>query len=389
MKTSDFDYYLPESSIAQTPAEPRDSSRLLVLHRDTGEIEHHIFRYVGDYLRSGDLLVLNQTRVIPARIYARKETGGRVELLLLRRRNELTWEALVGGKGLRVGKKLFLESDDSSRHSAEKTTTSGSAGMLCTHALVWLKPHGAREDVGVYAEIIEILDGSERLIKFSEPIEPYFSKVGNVPLPPYIHEKLNDPERYQTVYAREPGSAAAPTAGLHFTPRLLEELQAKGVKIAYVTLHVGLDTFAPVTEDNPEEHVIHTEWCELSQETADLINKTREAGGRVIAVGTTSVRTLESAGIGNQKLGIGFPDSRLPNNDSEISAFTGSTKLFILPGYKFQVVDAIITNFHLPKSTLLMLVSAFAGREKILETYETAIKEGYRFYSFGDAMIVL
>jgi S-adenosylmethionine:tRNA ribosyltransferase-isomerase len=345
MKTSDFDYSLPESSIAQTPVEPRDSSRLLVLHRDTGEIEHRIFRDVSDYLRVGDLLVLNQTRVIPARIYARKETGGRVEILLLRRRDELTWEALVGGKGLRVGKTIKIEN-------------------------------------GPEAEILELLDGSERLIRFSEAIEPYFSKVGNVPLPPYIHEKLSDPERYQTVYAREPGSAAAPTAGLHFTPRLLEELQVKGVKIAYVTLHVGLDTFAPVTEDNPEEHVIHTEWCELPQETANLIKQTKQAGGRVVAVGTTSVRTLESAGIG-------FRDSRVPSSESQISPIMGPTNIFILPGYQFHVVDAMITNFHLPKSTLLMLVSAFAGREKILETYEIAIREGYRFYSFGDAMIIL
>src|ERR1041384_3966002 len=258
MKTSDFDYTLPEASIAQTPAEPRDSSRLLVLHRNTGQIEHRTFRDIGDYLREGDLLVLNQTRVIPARIYARKETGGRVELLLLRRRDKLTWEALVGGKGLRIGRSVQIED-------------------------------------GPKADIIQLLDGSERLVRFSEPIEPYFSKVGNVPLPPYIHEKLSDPERYQTVYAREPGSAAAPTAGLHFTPRLLEKLQVKGVKIAYVTLHVGLDTFAPVTEDNPEEHVIHTEWCELPQETADLINQTRQEGRRVVAVGTTSVRTLETA----------------------------------------------------------------------------------------------
>lgn len=336
MRTSDFDYDLPESSIAQTPAEPRDSSRLLVLHRDTGEIQHRIFREVGDYLGAGDLLVLNQTRVIPARIYARKDTGGRVELLLVRRRDELTWEALVGGKGLRVGKLMKVES-------------------------------------GPDVEIIQLLDGSERLIKFSEPIEPYFSNVGNVPLPPYIHEKLSDPERYQTVYAREPGSAAAPTAGLHFTPRLLEELQAKGVKIAYVTLHVGLDTFAPVTEDDPQEHKIHSEWCELPQETADLINETKLAGGRVFAVGTTSVRTLESA-AGRQ---------------SPISAYIGPTSLYILPGYEFKVVDAMITNFHLPKSTLLMLVSAFAGRETMLKTYETAIQEGYRFYSFGDAMLIL
>jgi S-adenosylmethionine:tRNA ribosyltransferase-isomerase len=352
MKTSDFDYNLPESSIAQTPVEPRDSSRLLVLHRDTGELEHRIFRNVIDYLNTGDLLVLNQTRVIPARIYARKETGGRVELLLLRRRDELTWEALVGGKGLRVGKLVKVED-------------------------------------GPRAEIMEIIAGSERVIKFSEPIEPYFSKVGNVPLPPYLHKKLDDPERYQTVYAREPGSAAAPTAGLHFTPRLLEELQGKGAKIAYVTLHVGLDTFAPVTEDDPQEHKIHSEWCELPQETADSINQTRQNGGRVVAVGTTSVRTLESVGNGNRKSEIGTDDSRPPDIDSRISAFVGPTSLFILPGYRFQVVDAMITNFHLPKSTLLMMVSAFAGRARILETYEIAMMEGYRFYSFGDVMLIL
>jgi S-adenosylmethionine:tRNA ribosyltransferase-isomerase len=336
MKTSDFDYHLPESSIAQTPAEPRDSSRLLVLHRDTGELEHRIFRDVTDYFNAGDLLVLNQTRVIPARIFARKETGGRVELLLLRRRDEWTWEALVGGKGMRIGKKVKIEE-------------------------------------GPEAEIIEILEGAERLIRFSEPIEPYFFKVGNVPLPPYIHEKLDDPERYQTVYAREPGSAAAPTAGLHFTPRLLEELQVKGVRIAYVTLHVGLDTFAPVTEEDPKEHKIHSERCELSQETADSINETRERGGRVVAVGTTSVRTLESTTV----------------ERNTISSYSGPTSLFILPGYKFKVVDAMITNFHLPKSSLIMLVSAFAGREKILGIYETAIQDGYRFYSFGDAMLIV
>ena len=365
MKTSDFGYNLPESSIAQTPLEPRDSSRLLVLNRDTGDVEHRVFREIGDYLRAGDLLALNQTRVIPARIYARKETGGRVEILLLRRRDQLTWEALVGGKGLRVGKKLDLQSD-SSRRGGEKRPMSGPTGML-------------REDIGVQAEIIELLDGSERLIKFSEPIEPYFSKVGNVPLPPYIHEKLADPERYQTVYAREPGSAAAPTAGLHFTPGLLEELQTRGVKLAYVTLHVGLDTFAPVTEDNPQEHIIHTEWCELSQETADRINRTKQAGGRVIAVGTTSVRTLES--------GTNLHAKRLVSN--QVSPYMGPTSLYILPGYEFKLVDAMITNFHLPRSTLLMLVSAFAGREKILETYEIAIRQGYRFYSFGDAMLIL
>jgi S-adenosylmethionine:tRNA ribosyltransferase-isomerase len=340
MKTSDFDYHLPETSIAQTPLEPRDSSRLLVLDRATGELEQRVFREVVEYLRAGDLLVLNQTRVIPARIFARKETGGRVELLLLRRRDTLTWEALVGGKGLRVGKLVKVQD-------------------------------------GPEAEILELLNGSERLIRFSEPIEPYFPKVGNVPLPPYIHEKLSDPERYQTVYAREPGSAAAPTAGLHFTPRLLEEVQAIGVKVAYVTLHVGLDTFAPVTEDNPEEHKIHTEWCELPQETADLINQTKQNGGRVIAVGTTSVRTLESAA------------TPITNHQLPIVAFIGPTNIFILPGYQFKVVDGMITNFHLPKSTLIMLVSAFAGRERVLSAYATAISSGYRFYSFGDAMLIL
>lgn len=336
MKTSDFDYHLPESSIGQTPAEPRDSSRLLVLHRDTGDVEHRIFRDVGLILQHNDLLILNQTRVIPARIFARKTTGGRVELLLLRRRDDWTWEALVGGKGLRIGKNVQVED-------------------------------------GPTAQIIEELEGSERVIRFSEPIEPYFAKVGNVPLPPYIHEKLEDPERYQTVYAKEPGSAAAPTAGLHFTPRLLEELQVKGVRVTYVTLHVGLDTFAPVNEDDPEEHKIHSEWCELPQETADLINQTKQSGGRVVAVGTTSVRTLESAA----------------SDQATVSSFSGPTSLYILPGYQFKVVDVMITNFHLPKSTLLMLVSAFAGREKILETYETAVGEGYRFYSFGDAMLIV
>jgi S-adenosylmethionine:tRNA ribosyltransferase-isomerase len=341
LKTSDFDYDLPESFIAQTPVEPRDSSRLLVLWRETGEIEHRLFREVGAYLRPNDVLVLNQTRVIPARIFARKLTGGRVELLLLRRRDETTWEALVGGKGLSVGRNIQVED-------------------------------------GPRAEIVENLNGSERLIRFEMPIEPYFPKIGNVPLPPYIHEKLTDPERYQTVYAHEPGSAAAPTAGLHFTPRLLAELEAQEIKLAYVTLHVGLDTFAPVTEDDPEQHKIHTEWCELPQDTAALINAAREKGGRIIAVGTTSVRTLESASR-----------SSTLGHSPKIVPYSGTTDLFILPGFRFGLVDAMITNFHLPKSTLLMLVSAFAGREPILRAYEAAKRDGYRFYSFGDAMLVL
>lgn len=335
MKTSDFDYHLPVESIAQTPVEPRDSSRLLVLDRKSGQITYSLFSQIGGYLHPGDLLVLNQTRVIPARLYAQKLTGGRVELLLLKREDLLTWECLVGGKGLSVGRQVSVES-------------------------------------GPRAEILKVMDGSRRLIRFSEPIEPFFPAAGHIPLPPYIHTALADPERYQTVYAREPGSAAAPTAGLHFTPRLLEELTAAGVKTAYVTLHVGLDTFAPVTEDDPAEHRIHTEWCEVPPQAAEAINQTRQSGGRIVAIGTTSVRTLESL------------QGTLP-----CKPFTGPTKLFILPGYNFNLVDVMVTNFHLPKSTLLMLVSAFAGRERILDAYETAIREGYRFYSFGDAMLIL
>ncbi|GAB4549388.1 MAG: tRNA preQ1(34) S-adenosylmethionine ribosyltransferase-isomerase QueA [Anaerolineales bacterium] len=353
MQTSDFDYNLPQANIAQTPAEPRDSSRLLILNRASGEVEHRVFSDVLHFLRPKDCLILNRTRVIPARIFARKESSGKAELLLLRRRDELTWEALVGGKGLRVGSKLLLESKVSRLWKSEKS------GDFA------LQP--------ISAEIIEILAGAERLVKFSEPIEPHLSQIGVMPLPPYIHETLKDPERYQTVFSRDVGSAAAPTAGLHFTPRLLDEIKTLGVNIGYVTLHVGLDTFAPVTEDDPAAHKIHTEWCELPPETADLINETRKNGGRVIAVGTTSVRTLESAEAQQGKI--------LP--------YAAATSIFILPGYSFKFVDAMITNFHLPKSTLIMLVSAFAGREKILQTYQTAIREGYRFYSFGDAMLIV
>jgi S-adenosylmethionine:tRNA ribosyltransferase-isomerase len=340
MQTAEFSYDLPESMIAQSPVEPRDSSRLLVLHRASGEIEHRIFREIGEYLHRGDLLVLNQTRVIPARIYARKATGGRIELLLLRPRDPLTWNALMGGKGLSVGKRFVVEN-------------------------------------GPEGEIVERLTGAERVVRFAEAIEPFLLRVGNVPLPPYIHETLRDPERYQTVYSREPGSAAAPTAGLHFTPELLAKLQEQGVHLAYVTLHVGLDTFSPVTEHDPAQHQIHTEWCELPQAAADLINEARESNRRVIAVGTTSVRTLESAARHSYM-------GRFPR----IAPYSGDTDLYILPGFTFGVVDALITNFHLPRSTLLMLVSAFAGRERVLQTYEVAKQEGYRFYSFGDAMLI-
>ncbi|PWH11707.1 MAG: tRNA preQ1(34) S-adenosylmethionine ribosyltransferase-isomerase QueA [Anaerolineae bacterium] len=336
MKTSDFDYHLPEAYIAQTPVEPRDASRLMVLHRQTGYIEHRTFCEIGAYLNPGDVLVINQTRVIPARLPARKESGGRAEVLLLRRVEDRVWECLVGGKGLRAGKRLRLED-------------------------------------GLEAEILTELEGARRLVRFAEPVEYHLQRDGQVPLPPYIHEKLSDPERYQTVYAKIPGSAAAPTAGLHFTPRLIEELRARGILFAEVTLHVGLDTFAPVTEDDPRQHKIHTEWCEVTPETAAQINSAKSAGGRVIAVGTTSVRTLESA----------------CTEQGTVVPFSGPTSLYILPGYHFRAVNALITNFHLPKSTLLMMISAFAGRETVLGAYEVAKQQGYRFFSFGDAMLIL
>lgn len=344
MKTSDFDYNLPEASIAQHPVEPRHSSRMLVLNRQQEDLNHTTFWHIADYLRPGDLLVVNQTRVIPARVFARKETGGRIELLLLRREDALTWEALVGGKGLKPGRKVTVEG-------------------------------------GPRAEIVTDLGGSRRRVCFSEPLEPYLPEVGEMPLPPYIHERLADPERYQTVYARQPGSAAAPTAGLHFTNELIRHLESIGVGFVNVTLHVGLDTFAPVTEDNPQEHVIHTEWCELAPEAAERINTVHRQGGRIIAVGTTSVRTLESAARAVDDSGA--------QTGQIVAPFSGPTNLFILPGYRFRAVDAMVTNFHLPKSTLIMLVSAFAGRERVLAAYQQAIEMGYRFYSFGDAMLIL
>ena len=339
MHTSDFDYFLPAERIAQTPVEPRHSSRLLVLDRSRTELEHATFWEISNYFRPGDLLVINQTRVIPARVYARKVTGGRVELLLLRREDSQTWECLVGGKGLRQGVRLQLED-------------------------------------GPGLEVEAVLEGSRRRVRFEAPIEAYLEQKGQMPLPPYIHQRLSDPGRYQTVYAVQKGSAAAPTAGLHFTPELMAKLEQAGVSFARLTLHVGLDTFAPVTEDNPTEHKIHTEWCELPPETAQAINAARRRGGRIIAVGTTSVRTLESAA---QKATAG----------DAVAPFSGPTGLFILPGFQFRAVDAMVTNFHLPKSTLLMLVSAFAGRERILAAYQEAIRQQYRFYSFGDAMLIL
>ncbi|KPL88736.1 tRNA preQ1(34) S-adenosylmethionine ribosyltransferase-isomerase QueA [Levilinea saccharolytica] len=339
MRTDDFDYFLPPERIAQTPVEPRHASRLLVVNRATDQLEHRHFWEVGDYLRPGDLLVVNHTRVLPARIFARKPTGGKVEILLLRQEEDQVWEALVGGKRVTAGLSLQLED-------------------------------------GASVKVEAVLDGSRRRLRFEGPVQAYLERHGQMPLPPYIHTPLSNPERYQTVYAAQPGSAAAPTAGLHFTPELMDALRAKGVNFAAVTLHVGLDTFAPVTEDDPQEHVIHTEWCQLSAETAAQIEAARQAGGRVIAVGTTSVRTLESA-------------ARAAGPGQSVAAYSGPTDLFILPGYKFRAVDAMITNFHLPRSTLLMLVSAFAGRERMLAAYAEAVRLEYRFFSFGDAMLIV
>jgi S-adenosylmethionine:tRNA ribosyltransferase-isomerase len=340
LKTSDFDYELPPEYIAQSPIEPRDASRLLVLDRASGAVSHAKFSEIGKFLDPGDLLVVNETRVIPARLYGAKVPGGgRVEILLLNRREPLVWEVMVGGKGLVGGRKIKIES-------------------------------------GPAAEILEVLEGPRRLLRFQEPIDPYLPVAGHVPLPPYIRTPLEEPERYQTIYAKRPGSAAAPTAGLHFTQRLIAELEEQGVDFTTVTLHIGLDTFAPVTEEDPEEHRIHTEWCQVPSHAAEIINRTHKSGGRIIAVGTTAVRALESA-------------ARIAGGDDLVVPYEGATDLFILPGHRFRAVDALITNFHLPRSTLLMLVSAFAGRENILKAYQAAIEEGYRFYSFGDAMLIV
>lgn len=339
MKTADFDYVLPPERIAQTPVEPRDAARLLVLERSTGVIQHRHFTDIGEYLNPGDVLVLNQTRVIAARLNIKKiPSGGKGELLLLNQRTSQTWEALVGGKGLLPGRIVQVDNGPQARISAN-------------------------------------LGGNRRLVTFARPIDKLLPTIGQVPLPPYIHTPLNDPERYQTVYANQLGSAAAPTAGLHFTPELIERLTSAGIVFVKLTLHVGLDTFAPVAEESPQDHMIHREWCELDLNAATQINLARRNGRKVLAVGTTSVRTLESAA-----------GQVSPNDD--ILPYRGSTNLFILPGYAFRAVDAMITNFHLPRSTLIMLVSAFAGREQILNTYQLAIQEKYRFYSFGDAMLI-
>jgi len=349
MKTSDFDYSLPQDLIAQTPIEPRDSSRLMVVDRRRGSIAHRTFTDVVEYLRAGDLLVCNQSRVIPARLFARKPTGGQVEILLLRPRGPDEWEALCRGKRIRVGTQLLI-----------------------------LRARGGRLS-GAAAKVVETGERGLRVLVFDRPALSLAEEVGVMPLPPYIHTPLGNPERYQTVYARTPGSAAAPTAGLHFTPGLLGQIREMGVASAFVTLHIGLDTFRPVTEERVEDHQIHTEICELDDHAAERVNQTNCNGHRVIAVGTTSLRVLESAARGVD------PDERA----GIVRPLGGPTSLFIYPGHTFRAVDTMITNFHLPRSTLLMLVAAFAGKTLMDRAYAEAIRERYRFYSFGDAMIIL
>jgi len=366
-RVDDYDYALPEAQIAQHPIEPRDASRLLVLGRSDGAIAHRRFRDLGDYLQPGDVLVANDTRVIPARLFARKPTGGRVEILLLERRDEATWAALVGGRNVDQGLEL----------------------TLLDHA-------GAATDVR--AEVFAVGPEAERFLRFSAPVETWIEALGYTPLPPYIHGQLDDPERYQTIYARPAGSAAAPTAGLHFTPQLLFALRKRGVLFETVTLHVGLDTFKPVNAETVAGHVIHSEWARLTPEAARRINEAHLAGGRIIAVGTTTARVLETAAL--RSAGISGSLQTISGRDATgetsnicpwrpVAAFEGATDLFIYPGYRFRAVGGLITNFHLPRSSLLMLVSAFAGRETIFAAYQAAVAAGYRFYSFGDAMLII
>jgi len=340
LRVSGFDYELPEELIAQTPVEPRDAARLLVVHRDTGRMEHRVFRDLPQYLRAGDVLVLNDTRVMPARLFGVKaSTGGRVEVMLLQRRGPDTWEALVRpGRRLPVGTQIVFGEGQLSAHVIDRTEAGG------------------------------------RVLRFvpADDLDERLRELGQVPLPPYIRAPLADPERYQTVYARDAGSAAAPTAGLHFTTELLERLERMGVEVVHLTLHVGLGTFRPVQVERVEEHRMHAEYFSVPEATAEAVNAAKREGRRVVAVGTTVARTLEASAA-----------------DGQVRGGDGWTDLFIYPGYRWKIVDALITNFHLPRSTLLMLVSAFLGRERTLAAYQEAVRQRYRFYSLGDAMLIL
>lgn len=341
MDIEDFDYHLPEALIAQTPLKDRDQSRLLVLGKDSGDIDHRHFKDVIDYFKQGDTLVLNDTRVMPARLFGiKEETGAKVEMLMLTQLEGNDWEVLLKpAKRIQIGDKLNF----------------GEGKII--------------------AECIETLNQGGRIMRlhFEGILQERLDELGEMPLPPYIKERLDDPERYQTVYAKEIGSAAAPTAGLHFTDELLSQIKQKGVNVAFITLHVGLGTFRPVSVDNIDDHEMHSEYYQMTQETADLLNATKENSGRIISVGTTSTRTLET----------------IRQNNSQFEAESGWTDIFIYPGFDFKGVDGLITNFHLPKSTLVMLVSAFSSRENILNAYNQAVAEQYRFFSFGDAMLII
>jgi len=340
LEVTDFDFYLPEELIAQKPLKQRDEGRLMVLDKKTGEVSHKVFKDIIDYLNPGDCVVLNDTRVLPARLIGvREDTGGKMELLLLKRKDSCTWETLVKpGKRAKVGNRFYF-----------------GEGQL-------------------KAEIIDVKQDGNRIVRFEYEgiFEEILDQLGQIPLPPYIKEKLENKELYQTVYSKEEGSAAAPTAGLHFTRELLDDLKKKGINLAFLTLHVGLGTFRPVKVENVEKHIMHSEFYSMSKETADMINKAKESGHSVVSVGTTSCRTLETIG----------------DEMGRVKEQSGWTDIFIYPGYKYKVVDKLITNFHLPKSTLIMLVSAFYGRENTLHAYNVAVKEKYRFFSFGDAMFI-
>ncbi|MFC1928055.1 tRNA preQ1(34) S-adenosylmethionine ribosyltransferase-isomerase QueA [Chloroflexota bacterium] len=348
MNINDFDYSLPPKLIAQTPIEPRDQSRLMVLDRRDGSLKHHRFSEIVDYLREGDVLVFNDSRVIPARLSGRKvDSGGKLEILLLRQIRPNIWETLVRPtKRVKIGTKIEITNNSTS---------------------------DARQDFRVMAEVVGLGEGGIGVINFSD--ETLLPELGKVPLPPYIHVPLHNPERYQTVYANVAGSIAAPTAGLHFTRELIDKIKVKGIKCLFVTLHVGLDTFRPVRENDPLEHPIHQEYGVLSEEAANKLSQAKAEGRRVICVGTTTVRLIEAVAQAS--------------SSAQIQPFAGWVNLFIVPGYQFRIVDALITNFHLPKSTLLMLVTALAGRDLINQAYQEAIAQQYRFYSFGDAMLIL
>ena len=403
MNVSQFDYDLPPELIAQTPIEPRHASRLMVVNRNTGQITHHTFLHIVDLLYPGDILVANNTRVIPARLLGHKQSGGKVEILLLKQIDALHWEVLVGGKRLRPDVVVEITAEEQGSRGAGKQSiawsglTEKAEERFTDSQFAIRNSHLPISNLQspITLTIKEDLGEARRLVEFNQPINPLLDELGQMPLPPYIHASLEDAERYQTIFSRIDGSAAAPTAGLHFTSEILLTLREKGILLDYVTLHIGLDTFKPVTAKQVEQHVIHREFAQLSLETARRINQAKLAGGQLVAVGTTAVRTLETAAL--RSAGVTGSLNPPPTGREEkggcpwqpVTAIEEETDLFIYPGFTFRAVDVMLTNFHLPKSTLLMLVSTFAGTELIRQAYQEAIAQKYRFYSFGDAMLIL